>query len=707
MRRSIRKNGSIAVIVAVVALTAYFLIAPLITGRPYVTRYVAYIGRYSNHLDSIPIERQPKNPFDRMHETALRAYLATLNNELHGVRLELKPLDNQRDPHVSDSLYRNVIAPDSNIVLVVDNTWGEHLLPCAETIRENAIPVISMNADRNGADYGKGVLFIGNDDDTPRDISAFLGKALVADSVIFISETDYPLHDVYLNTFASEGIQVVQQFNLAGKTAPSEAGPDSVLNSLSRYFASHLDANRIPIVVNAHVKWGSRIIEFLDSALHDATVIGHVMMVDISRTANLGQNGNQIIVLTRPSDALSRKISNDLDAFRLTHPTDFESPSAPFFIKRCSDVLEIIRGASALLDSTDVTKNTFTTYLSGLRNSVAAGEQDIYRFDSNLLVKDIYFTRYHNQRFYSFPVQLNSRRRIIPNLFFGVDILDIYDIDVNTNTFKSDFFYWVKVDTSHRDAEKYIIFQNIQQNQSSRELVIEKTDEDIVYRLYKVSGTFHHDFELRSFPMDQQEIAIKVEILDPADRLKISFDQSSLDQDKKIFERFNVRAWNKLKYYVTIDNRIASTMRGDPDNSEGELTVFKNFAFRLLVRRKFGGPFLEIILPLTLIGFVSIALLYVKDISFENLGEVSVGTFLGVITFSIALSYVTPNSDYLTKADLLFWLTFMVVLMSFMTIIVVNSRFRLHELEGVSIRPIRHILSILYPIAIIGILWLY
>jgi hypothetical protein len=155
-----------------------------------------------------------------------------------------------------------------------------------------------------------------------------------------------------------------------------------------------------------------------------------------------------------------------------------------------------------------------------------------------------------------------------------------------------------------------------------------------------------------------------------------------------------------------VDNRISASMRGDPENREGSLTTFKTFAFRLVVARKFVGPFLEIILPLVLIGFIAIALLYVKDISFENLGEVSVGTFLGIITFSIALSNISPSSDYLTRADLLFWLTFMVVLVSFMTVIVINSRYSITELEGVNIRPIAWVVTLAYPLAALAILLL-
>lgn len=704
------KSGSRYVVtllgVAMLVVAAVVLSLRLSAPPPKAERVIAYVGRFSNFRDTVPLGRQKPNPFDKMHEAVLRQYLNELNARLTTTTFTLKTFDNRRDPRVSDSLYRYAIAPDTTIVMVLDNTWGEHLQPAAASIRQQRIPIISMNADRGNADYGDAALFIGSDDDTPQDVATFLRRALRCQQIVFITEVDYPLHEAYQQIFTHDSVGIIQQFDIIGKKTVEDQELNLLFRRLREFFARSPEAVTAPIVINAHQKWGNKIVEFLDRNLNDATIVAPIMALDVAVASKIGGNNNQLLVVSRPNDAVSRKLSNDLDEFRVAAPELFASSSAPFFLKRCEDAVSILAGMPGV-DLIPPSRAAVGRYLASLRDSLLIGEHDLYEFNGNRLVKDIYFTRYRGRQYYSYPIQLNAERTVIPNLFFGVDVLDIYDIDANSNTFKSDFFYWVKVDTGHRTAERNLIFQNLLQNESSKELVMQKIEENIEYKLYKVSGTFHHDFALANYPLDQQELAIKVEILAPSNELKISFDQSSLDEDAKIFERFKVQAWNKLKYYVTVDNRIATTMRGDPDNQEGKPTVFKNFSFRLLVERKFLGPFLQIILPLILIGFVAIALLYVTDISFENLGEVSAGTFLGIITFSIALSNITPSSDYLTKADLLFWVTFMVVLVSFITIIVVNSRFRLEQLAGVSVRPVSRVLTVVYPLCVLWVLLWY
>jgi hypothetical protein len=697
-----KRFGVIAAIVALLGLTAYLYFARAAAPAAR-TKYIAYIGRYTNRKDTIPIERQEKNGFDLLHEAALRDYLKEINHNSGTLHLELKTFDNSRDAHLSDSIYRNVIAKDDDIVMVIDNTWGEHLLPCAPAIRDLGIPVIAMNADRNNGDFGSNAIFTGNDDDVPGDIAAYLRTALKVSRVNMVGEIDYPLHNGFIERLKEQGIAIDREWDFAGKSDTAKAGVDTLLRQMVELYRRQPALRSTPILLNVHSNWGDRIIATLDSALDGVMIVGGAYIISAAAVQQFGRHrDNQLLIMSRPTDALSKEISNDLERFREASPKIFQTPSASFLLKRCQTAAEIIAGC--LADSARAAspgKRSFLEYFRTLRGARIVGEHDLYEFDSTLvMLKDVYFSKYRGGKYYSLPIQLNRQLRPIPNIFFGIDVQDIYNIDANSNTFKSDFFYWVKLDTAFRDAEKYILFQNIKQGASSRELVMERIEDETLYRLYKVSGEFNHYYELRDYPLDQQELAIQVEILNPSDRLRISFDQSSLDQDQKIFDRFKVRAWQKLKYYVTVDNRITTTMRGDPENQEGRPTVFRNFAFRLLVRRKLLGPFLEIILPLSLIGFVSISTLYIRDISFENLGEVSVGTFLGIITFSIALSYVTPSSDYLTKADILFWLTFIVVLTSFMTVIVINSRYRLEQLEGVSIRPISYVLTLLYPILI-------
>lgn len=666
---------------------------------------VAYIGRYTNAKDTLPVEQQKPSPFDLLHERVLHDYFDRLSDSLGNVRLVLKTFDCQREARVSDSLYR-AIAADSSIALVVDNTWGAQLIPSAPKILAGRIPVISMNADRDSAEFGATAIFIGNDDDVPGQMADYLSRGLNIKRVNLISETDYALHPRYLKDLETGGITVGRLFGFQGKDKDKE-GLQRMIDSVIAWYKSTPSERTIPLLLNAHNIAGDNIIDALDSALDGVTLVGGAYVASVKASKKFGRHpANRIIIMGRPTDAVSRDVALDVVHFQSQAPTIFDSPSTPFFLQRCRAVTAFI--GKILSDSATAQNPTRKAIASGierLRGHSVIGDDDLYDLDTaGNLQEEVYFTTYQGGQSLSLPIQLNRAHQPVPNLFLGIDMVSIHDLDVNTNTFKADFFYWIKVDSAISSAEKFLLFTNMVENQSSRQLLMEKIDGRILYRLYKTSGLFQQQYELINYPLDEQELAIHLEILNPSDKLRISFDQKSVEEDPAILDRFKVQAWKKLRYFVTVDNRVTESMRGDPERREGEPTVFKTISFRLQVKRKLLGPLLEIVLPLSLIGFISIALLYVKDISFENLGEVSVGTFLGIITFSIALSNITPNSDYLTRADLLFWTTFLIVLISFMTIIVVNSRYRLHELEGVSIHVVRNVLSLIYPLAMAAIL---
>lgn len=669
------------------------------SSRNRTKKYIAYIGRYTNFKDSLPYVKQEKNKFDLLHEITLKDYLKNLNDSLKQIELELITFDNHRKGNASDSIYKNHIVPNKDILMVIDNTWGENIQECSKTIRENQIPVISTNADKNYVDFGKGVIFTGNDDKVPDDIIAFLSKILKKKSVNFISESDYPLHESFLKAFKDANIEVHHTFELKGKADYSEEQRDSLLTELKVCYHTH-DHEPI-LVINAHKKWGIKILETAEKELKDVSMIGGAFIATLEELKDFGKHSNnELYIMSYPNDALPKKLHNDLERFRKAEKKYFETPSAPFFLKRCLNVFELTQDfIKTKGDTSSLSRKDAFQYTSSLADKTVEGKHDLYKFDSQReMVKELLFTKYKKGKLYSLPIQLSQEREIIPNIFFGIDILDIYDIDVGQNTFSSDFFYWTKVDTGFKKIEENIIFHNIKQTESSKELILEKTDEDILYRLYKVSGKFYNNYELRNYPLDKQELEIKIEILKPVNKLKISFDQHSLDTDQKLLEKFKVPAWYKKRYYFTVDHRITSTMRGDPENDEGAITVFKNFSFHLDIERKFFNPFLEIVLPLSLIGFVAIALLFVRDISFGNLGDVSVGTFLGIITFSIAMSYITPNADYLTKADMYFWLTFVIVLVCFLTIIVINAKYESDEAKNINITFIKYGLGLLYPL---------
>src|SRR5690606_30874726 len=104
------------------------------------------------------------------------------------------------------------------------------------------------------------------------------------------------------------------------------------------------------------------------------------------------------------------------------------------------------------------------------------------------------------------------------------------------------FFYWIRMDTLFKKFESDIMFYNMKQSESHKDLLISHTEEQFLYKLYKVSGLFYNNYLLRDYPIDLQELKIQVDILKPADQFRISFDQQSYEQDSSVFERFRVPA---------------------------------------------------------------------------------------------------------------------------------------------------------------------
>lgn len=643
---------------------------------------VAYVGRFTDETNDKPID----NRFDKAHEFMIKHFLEEINKKNDSLKLVLKSYDCKRTAKGAANAYEE-IAKDTNIAFVIDNTWGVHLKGAQPIIQQHNIPVIAINGDRNNLDFGKSAIFTGNNDMLPSDITQFLTKILKQKEVVFVSEKDYPLHEVYLEEFKKASFQLKgEDFCVSNGINNKDSIAFAVFEKLKTMHAQDPKLINHWHVLDLHFDVGGKLLELIESHFSGLKMIGHAYNVPTVSQSLLKPNStNELVLVNNPTDAVPHAIAKAKKNFEDQESNIFAQLNSPMFAYRCNQAVNIF-AFSVLNQKEKIGRKLAQESFKRLNENSLYVKDDIYYFNANNeLVPNLYYVKYKEGRLYSFKEQLNSKGEVVPNLVAGMEIIDLYNIDVSTNTFMADFYYWIKADTANADAERFVLFPNMKEEGSSSSLVLEKSDNGQSYKLYKVSGLFHQDFDLKNYPFDSQEIMISMEIMAPIEKIKIAFDQSAFKQDTNLLEKFVIRAWEKKHYLLTVDNRISSTMRGDPESVEGQLRKFNVFSFRLYVDRSLSGPFLEIVLPLLLIGLVAISLLFVRDISFGNVGEVSVGTFLGIITFSIAIASVSPSSDYLTKSDILFWLTFAVVLFCFLIIIGLNAIYDDEELKNMKV----------------------
>lgn len=645
-----------------------------------------------------------------MHEVALRHYLEEFDRSSKGIELELKTFDIEGSGRRSKRSYSEIFR-DERILAVIDNTWGENIQAVASMLRDSEVPVIAINADRQKLDFGNNVMFLGHGDTVPRILAAFAKRVLETAPRVLVMEEDYALSQEFLDQFSALGIAPRRVIRLpsAEFVQPRWSEVESELR------AALSESGDSPLVVlNTHSNWGNPIVTFIDEQLRGVTILGGPYVISSGRGRfGVNDHGNALILMTRPADTLSKRVHSDLEMFERKYPEYFASDSfnKPLFVRRCQDAVAILDNAitssSRVEEPTEVTRRDLLDYFHSLAEGrVLVGGHDLFAFDSDLmLIKEAQFEVHRNGRTQSYLRQLNSGLRPIPNVQFGLDILDIGEVDPDHGTFHAELYYWVRLADSDSDLGETIHFRNLRAG-AVHDLILERKEGGFLYRLYKVSAEFQAEYDLRDFPLDEQELVLKVELVHDTDALRVSFDSESFEASQDNSGQFRISAWEILDYYTTVDNYVSSSLLGGDPSRPDAPQKFQSLSVRLRVRRRFLGPFVTFILPLAMIGLAAVAVLQLRDVSFKNVGEVCVGIFLSIVTYSIAFAEFKPESSVLTKADMLFYATFLVVLLVFLSVIVLGSIYRPEELAEGRARRIRlagRAIGLLYLAALIAI----
>jgi hypothetical protein len=681
-----------------------------------IAALLAVVRPRSEHEVYIALfDRARNTPFAAIHRHALERYLRSLSEEVPGYRFELRAAYLDDPPGPADSpaalqrLYQE-IADDDSYVLVIDNTWARHLQAAGGIIKQNRIPTLSLNADKGRTDFGHHAIFIGPADNTPLDLVTYINEVLRPETVAFIGEGDYWLTQEFLDLTGEASDQAnrpllrLDHRAIVATAATTENERRLLHESLTAWFDD--DAPRPAVLLlNVHNDWGDEIIDYVDRELTGVTVLAASYAIREGKSATFqGIDGNRLILMTEPEDAISKPVHDDIFELHQRHPTVFDDDvvNLAYYVKRCLDASEIIREAvlgrarnTSSKTPPGIERDLFSNFFRDqLIGRAVAGRYDLYNFDSEgLVIPEISFVEYRHGVATSQWQQLNSRRQVIPTVFFGFDLLDIGRLDPENGRFRADFYYWIHAPSpdesgigsssglptagagpipseatlASRSVSDFIHFRNLSE-ENSRTLIDTSSD----YRLQRISGEFNVDLELKDYPLDTQELTLELELANPVDDVRIAFDHAAFDNERNV-EISDIPGWKLLEQYVTVDNVISRGLRGASPGQSREPKKFKTLTVRIVTQRKIQGALVAVALPLCAIGFAALSLLFIRDVRFSRVGDVYVGLFLSIVTYSIAFAQITPPSGVLTRADYLFYFTFMVVLLVFLRFVLLNA----------------------------------
>ncbi len=631
-----------------------------LSGRP--LRYVAYVG--FNYQDTA--KARSNSYTDSAHIVALEAYLKDINAKDYGAEYQLKPFQCDFKEDTIQSLY-SAIAADTNVVMVIDNTWGRHIRHAAETIK-GRLPVIATNADQNQLDFGHNAVFLDPNDPQPFYLIKFIKEVLKAKRIGFISETDYLLHKRF-STLIKEHhlpcdtlIQLLQSRYVNNNEVPKDYAV-ALERNLFREFSK--PEPRV-ILLNTHSGYGNLVMHFLQKTknLPHKTIIGLPGVTDIGDQALeqiTRERGHTIIRFDNSSEALPLEVYRFKKELAKKFPAKlFNQSNTDNTLRRCFAAMNIFESA---LKNGKTGRSGLVSYFQKLKDRKIAVLNELYEFDSTcILKKDPTFSETKGGKTRSCPKQINTSGTAIPNLRVGIDVIDINEIDVRKNTFDCNLLYWVIADSLDIKKEGYIDFDNISSEEANRYRIAEEHDGRYVTHIYRISGKFLGQFETFDFPFDHHEVKIPITALSSSEKIKISFDYSRLQiKDKK--KDFYFNDWSTDEYFVTLDNQLTNALGSldkitfDTLDRAKYLEKYKSLNVRLYVSRRPWGSIILIIVPFLMFSALPIFVLIFHRTNFEEVGELIITSFLATVAYSINLTQLSPTTDSMNKAYLFLLLT--------------------------------------------------
>lgn len=240
----------------------------------------------------------------------------------------------------------------------------------------------------------------------------------------------------------------------------------------------------------------------------------------------------------------------------------------------------------------------------------------------------------------------------LPVLYVHLDMISISHVDSNDRSFEAEFFFTMRA--NKQIPISALEFTNAVRSRDSAEPLINvrRVHEEraagadgLVSRIYKVSGRFRFDPDLRKYPFDQQIFSISFQ---PAKMDTAFFLQPPSEQIRA--ETFNVDGWKLDSHYVGTNELIIRTIRSA--TGDQRILPYYNFNYTWVMQRQVTDYLLRVIVPLAFIMIVAYVAHFIPSARFEAVMGIQVTALLSAIALYLALNQ--PASDAATLSDIIF-----------------------------------------------------
>ena len=246
----------------------------------------------------------------------------------------------------------------------------------------------------------------------------------------------------------------------------------------------------------------------------------------------------------------------------------------------------------------------------------------------------------------------------------SIDLIRLAQVDSNDRRFDAEFYLSLRSAGNNGVGIEAIDFTNAARSQTGRErLIVKREIHDggnqgskfpAGVRVYKVSGTFHFNPELDTYPFDTQRLSISFQAANASTPLLIQPLAHHLRQSGGELD-----GWVLQDQYVGSEQDIISTI--SIDGVGRHVVPIYKFNQTWVARRISIDYYIRVVVPLMFILMVTYFSVYLSSTRFDSTVAIQVTALLSSIALYLALPKV--DSDQATLSDKMFIMTYAAVAM--------------------------------------------
>ncbi|MBI2608824.1 MAG: hypothetical protein HYW47_04395 [Deltaproteobacteria bacterium] len=261
-----------------------------------------------------------------------------------------------------------------------------------------------------------------------------------------------------------------------------------------------------------------------------------------------------------------------------------------------------------------------------------------------------------------FLLSFSSLRAESQDVYVGIFLNDVINVDLRTNTYIFDFYLWFRWqgEKDPSDSFEFINASDTWSHTWEKTYETPKLIHGWKYQSLHINGNFHHPFFLGSYPLDEQDLVVGIEdVTSNQEGIRYIADVENTSYRKDI----NMPSWNILNHSIVAAPYTYPTSFGDPQNLE-KPDRYSRVTFKVRISRNKQLYLFKMLLPILIVLLCTFILFLINPEYSDARLALAITALVSAVALHITVSGDLPQVGYLVLIDKIYNLCYFAIFLA-------------------------------------------